>query len=146
MGSEMNRRDLVKRSTALGLVALPSAGLLSACASSGGDSSSTATTSAASTDPNNPFGVKDADPLDIVIFDGGYGSAYATKLASLYQTKHAGSKASVLPTQDIAGKLQPRFNAGNPPDVVDDSGAQQIKLDVLQKSAQLTDLTPLLDA
>lgn len=145
MGSEMNRRDLVKRSAALGLVAIPSAGVLSACASSGG-SSSTATTSAASTDPSNPFGVKDADPLDIVIFDGGYGHAYATSLASLYQTKHTGSKASVLPTQDIAGKLQPRFNAGNPPDVVDDSGAQQIKLDVLQKSNQLTDLTVLLDA
>jgi N-acetylglucosamine transport system substrate-binding protein len=148
MGSEFNRRDLVKRSAALGLVAIPSAGLLSACASSGGDSSSSTPTKSAgaSTDPKNPFGVKDSDALDIVVFDGGYGHDYATALGKLYESKHAGAKASVLPTQDITGKLQPRFNGGTPPDVIDDSGAKQIKLDVLQKSGQLTDLTPLLDA
>lgn len=147
MGSEMNRRNLVKRSAALGLVAIPSAGLLSACASSGGDdSSSTKPTKGATTDKNNPFGVTDKAGLDIVIFDGGYGHDYATALGKLYEGKHAGSKASVLPTQDITGKLQPRFNGGTPPDVVDDSGAKNIKLDVLQKSGQLTDLTQLLDA
>lgn len=149
MGSEMNRRDLVKRSAALGLVAVPTAGLLSACASSGGDDSSStpATTKPGATaDPKNPFGVKDADPLDIVIFDGGYGHDYATALGKLYESKHMGAKTSVLPTQDIAGKLQPRFNGGTPPDVIDDSGAKQIKLDVLEKSGQLTDLTQLLDA
>jgi N-acetylglucosamine transport system substrate-binding protein len=147
MGSEMNRRDLVKRSAALGLVAVPSAGLLSACASSGGssdNSTSKPTSGAASKD--NPFGVTDSAPLDIVIFDGGYGHDYATALGKLYESKHSGSKVSVTPTQDITGKLQPRFNGGNPPDVIDDSGAQQIKLDVLQKNGQLTDLTPLLDA
>ncbi|MFF7155124.1 N-acetylglucosamine/diacetylchitobiose ABC transporter substrate-binding protein [Streptomyces sp. NPDC008139] len=147
MGSEMNRRDLVKRSAALGLVAIPSAGLLSACASSGGDSSSDKPTkSATAASKDNPFGVNDSTALDIVIFDGGYGHDYATALGKLYESKHPGSKSSVLPTQDIAGKLQPRFNAGSPPDVIDDSGAQQIKLDVLQKSGQLADLTPLLDA
>lgn len=146
MGSEMNRRDLVKRSAALGLVAIPSAGLLSACASSGGDSSDKPTKSASAASKDNPFGVNDSAALDIVIFDGGYGHDYATALGKLYESKHAGSKSSVLPTQDITGKLQPRFNAGTPPDVIDDSGAQQIKLDVLQKSGQLADLTPLLDA
>ena len=146
MGSEMNRRDLVKRSAALGLVAVPTAGLLSACASSGGsDSSSTKPTKGAAS-KDNPFGVNDSAALDIVIFDGGYGHDYATALGKLYESKHSGSKASVLPTQDITGKLQPRFNGGNPPDVIDDSGAQQIKLDVLQKNGQLSDLTPLLDA
>src|SRR5215218_7430581 len=74
MGSEMNRRGLVKRSAALGLVAIPSAGLLSACASSGGDDEGTTapTTSSATTDKNNPFGVNDKTALDVVIFDGGY--------------------------------------------------------------------------
>lgn len=150
MGSEMNRRDLVKRSAALSLVAIPSAGLLSACASSGGDDdTATKPTKSAGTtaaDPNNPFGVNDSAALDIVVFDGGYGHDYAVALGKLYESKHSGAKSSVLPTQDITGKLQPRFNAGSPPDVVDDSGAQQIKLDVLQKSGQLADLTPLLDA
>ena len=147
MGSEMNRRDLVKRSAALGLVAVPSAGLLSACASSGGGSdNSTTKPSKGAASKDNPFGVNDSAPLDIVIFDGGYGHDYATALGKLYESKHSGSKVSVTPTQDITGKLQPRFNGGNPPDVIDDSGAQQIKLDVLQKNGQLSDLTPLLDA
>lgn len=148
MGSEMNRRDLVKRSAALGLVAIPSAGLLSACASSGGDDSSSdkPTKSASAASKDNPFGVNDSAALDIVIFDGGYGHDYATTLGKLYESKHSGSKSSVLATQDITGKLQPRFNGGTPPDVIDDSGAKQIKLDVLQKSGQLADLTPLLDA
>ncbi|MFD0528304.1 N-acetylglucosamine/diacetylchitobiose ABC transporter substrate-binding protein [Kitasatospora arboriphila] len=35
---------------------------------------------------------------------------------------------------------------GSPPDVIDDSGAKQMKLDVLADSGQLTDLAPLLDA
>jgi N-acetylglucosamine transport system substrate-binding protein len=143
----MNRRGLVKRSAALGLVAIPSAGLLSACASSGDDDEGSATPSKpATTDKNNPFGVTDKTALDVVIFDGGYGHDYATALGKLYETKHAGSTVDVLPTQDIAGKLTPRFNGNTPPDVVDDSGAKQIKLDVLDKASQLADLTPLLDA
>jgi len=146
MGSEMNRRDLIKRSTALGLVSIPSAGLLSACASSGGDDNGSSAPSKGTTSKTNPFGVKDSAPLDIVIFDGGYGHDYATSLGTLYQSKHSGSKANVSWTQDITGKLQPRFNGGTPPDVIDDSGAQQIKLDVLHKNGQLSDLTPLLDA
>jgi N-acetylglucosamine transport system substrate-binding protein len=145
MGSEINRRDLVKRSAVLGLVALPSAGLLSACASSGGDSNSTKPTKGA-TSKDNPFGVNDSAALDVVVFDGGYGHDYATALGKLYESKHSGSKAAVSWTQDITGKLQPRFNGGTPPDVIDDSGAKNIKLDVLQKSGQLADLTPLLDA
>lgn len=143
MGSEINRRGLIKRSAALGLLAVPSAGLLSACASSGGD----ATTEKAGTkSKGNPFGVNDSAALDIVIFKGGYGDEYAKSFAKLYESEHKGSKADVMSTQDITGKLQPRFNAGSPPDVIDDSGNQQIKLDVLYKNGQLADLTPLLDA
>ena len=60
--------------------------------------------------------------------------------------KKWGTTSAHTGTQEITGKLQPRFNGGNPPDVVDDSGAQQIKLDVLYKSGQLADLAALLDA
>jgi N-acetylglucosamine transport system substrate-binding protein len=143
VASEVNRRDLIKRVTAASLVAVPSAGLLSACASSGGGTTSDKTGAKTNT---NPFGVTDSAALDIVIFKGGYGDAYAKSFATLYESKHKGAKAAVLSTQDITGKLQPRFNAGNPPDVIDDSGAAQIKLDVLHKNGQLADLTPLLDA
>lgn len=144
MRSDVNRRDLIKRAAAVGLLAAPSAGLLSACASSGSGNDKGTTKGEKSKD--NPFGVANDAPLDVVIFKGGYGDAYAIEFEKIYKKRFSGAKVSHLGTQEITGKLQPRFNAGNPPDVVDDSGAQQIKLDVLYKSGQLTDLTPLLDA
>ncbi|MFF3944570.1 N-acetylglucosamine/diacetylchitobiose ABC transporter substrate-binding protein [Streptomyces sp. NPDC001902] len=144
MRSDVNRRDLIKRAAAVGLLAAPAAGLLSACASSG--SGNNKATEKGEKSKDNPFGVANDAPLDVVIFKGGYGDDYAKAFEKLYGKKFDGAKISHLGTQEITGKLQPRFNAGNPPDVVDDSGAQQIKLDVLYKSGQLTDLTPLLDA
>jgi N-acetylglucosamine transport system substrate-binding protein len=143
MGSDVNRRDLIKRVAAVGMVAAPTAGLLSACASSGGAGSSAPQ---GTKTKDNPFGVANDAALDVVIFKGGYGDDYAKRFEKLYKKKFSGASISHLGTQEISGKLQPRFNAGDPPDVVDDSGAQQIKLDVLYKAGQLTDLTPLLDA
>jgi N-acetylglucosamine transport system substrate-binding protein len=143
MGSEINRRDLVRRTAALGLAAVPSAGLLSACASSGGGSS---TSKPIATSADNPLGVDASKPLDVLIFKGGFGDDYAKRFEGLYTKKYPDARVSHNATQNITGLLQPRLNAGTPPDVVDDSGNQQIKLDVLQKADQLTDLTPLLDA
>jgi len=147
MGSTMEpnrltRRDLVKRAAALGAVAVPATGLLSACASSGGGTKKDTGTKSAT----NPFGVAESAPLDVVIFNGGFGDDYAKQFEKLYNKQYAKSKVSHTATQNITGLLQPRLNAGNPPDVIDDSGNQQVKLDVLQKAGQLSDLTPLLDA
>ncbi|MDI5964164.1 N-acetylglucosamine/diacetylchitobiose ABC transporter substrate-binding protein [Streptomyces sp. SL13] len=137
------RRDLIKRAAAMGAVAVPAAALLSGCAAGGSGSTKkdTGTKTAA-----NPLGVDKNAPLDVVIFDGGFGDDYARQFEKLYSKEYTGAKVSHTPTQNITGLLQPRLNAGDPPDIVDDSGNQMIKLDVLQKAGQLTDLTPLLDA
>src|SRR5947207_12019117 len=74
--STPSRRALLRNAAALGIVAVPCYSLLSACATSGGDNSgsnSGGTKSAA-----NPLGVKEDAPLDVVIFNGGYGDKYAT--------------------------------------------------------------------
>jgi hypothetical protein len=42
--------------------------------------------------------------------------------------------------------LPPRFNGGNPPDVIDNSGAKLLPVSTLATSGQLADLTPLFDA
>ncbi|MGW7408066.1 N-acetylglucosamine/diacetylchitobiose ABC transporter substrate-binding protein [Streptomyces sp. NPDC054833] len=139
----VGRRDLIKRSAALGLLTIPTAGFLSACAS-GGDSSNDGGDQG-KTSKSNPFGVKKGGKLDVVIFKGGYGDDYAKAWESDYQKK-LGITSTHTGTQEITGKLQPRFNAGNPPDIVDDSGAQQIKVDVLYKNGQLLDLAAVLDA
>ncbi|MCB5165534.1 N-acetylglucosamine/diacetylchitobiose ABC transporter substrate-binding protein [Streptomyces bambusae] len=140
----LGRRDLIKRSAALGLITVPTMGFLSACASGGGEDKPNPNTSGKA-DKNNPFGVVKGSKLDVVVFKGGYGDDYAKAWEAAFDKKW-GTTSSHLGTQEITAKLQPRFNGGNPPDVIDDSGAQQIKLDVLFKGGQLADLTPVLDA
>ncbi|GAA4764630.1 N-acetylglucosamine/diacetylchitobiose ABC transporter substrate-binding protein [Streptomyces sanyensis] len=142
-GEGFSRRNLIKRSAALGLIAVPTMGFLSACAASGSGDDQERQKGEVTKD--NPFGVAEGGTLDVVIFKGGFGDQYAIEWEKLYKDKW-GPEISHLGTQEITGKLQPRFNAGNPPDVVDNSGAQQIKLDVLHKNGQLADLTELLDA
>lgn len=140
----VDRRDLIKRSAALGLISVPTMSFLSACASGGGDDTSDNDTEG-KTSKTNPFGVKDGGKLDVVIFKGGYGDDYAKAWEASFKKKW-GVTSVHTGTQEITGKLQPRFNAGNPPDIVDDSGAQQIPIDVLYKNGQLLDLAAVLDA
>ncbi|KAB1141634.1 carbohydrate ABC transporter, N-acetylglucosamine/diacetylchitobiose-binding protein [Streptomyces luteolifulvus] len=139
----VGRRDLIKRSAALGLISVPTMSFLSACASGGGDDSTD--DSQGKTSKSNPFGVQKNSKLDVVIFKGGYGDDYAKAWETSFQKKW-GVTSTHTGTQEITGKLQPRFNAGNPPDIVDDSGAQQIPIDVLHKNGQLLDLAAVLDA
>ncbi len=140
--NRLNRRDLIKRATALGIAAVPASGLLSACAASGGGGKQQTGKKTAT----NPFGVLDNAGLEVIIFKGGFGDDYAKRFEKLYSKEFPNARVTHTPTQNITGLLQPRLNGGNPPDVVDDSGNAQIKLDVLQKAGQLADLTPLLDA
>ncbi|MFD4738716.1 N-acetylglucosamine/diacetylchitobiose ABC transporter substrate-binding protein [Streptomyces virginiae] len=143
-GEGLGRRDLIKRSAALGLITVPTMSFLSACAS-GGEENSTKGPAKAPVTKENPFGVAKGGKLDVVVFKGGFGDDYAKAWEAAFDKKW-GTTSSHLGTQEITAKLQPRFNAGNPPDVVDDSGAQQIKLDVLAKGDQLADLTAVLDS
>ncbi|WP_235215467.1 N-acetylglucosamine/diacetylchitobiose ABC transporter substrate-binding protein [Phaeacidiphilus oryzae] len=140
----LSRRRFLLGSALAAAAAAAGAGGLSGCAAGGGGGGSSSSSAAKS--KSNPFGVDSSAPLEMVIFDGGFGSDYAKHFETLYSKEFPDAKLSMTATQQITGVLQPRFNAGNPPDLVDDSGAQQIKLDVLYGNGQLADLGPLLDA
>ncbi|MFF9767595.1 N-acetylglucosamine/diacetylchitobiose ABC transporter substrate-binding protein [Streptomyces sp. NPDC053086] len=151
MGSTSNhgaegvgRRDLIKRSAALGLVATPAMGLLSACASSGGDGQKKE--KAGKKTAKNPLGVNDTAKMEFVLFDGGFGKEYAEDAVKIYQKDFPKATVKFAATQKIQSTLQPRFNQGNPPDLIDNSGAEQMDMGVLVGKNQLADLTPLLDA
>lgn len=143
----VGRRDLIKRSAALGLISVPTMSFLSACASGGSDDNGSGNKDKGKgkTSKTNPFGVEKGGKLDVVVFKGGYGDDYAKAWEAAFDKKW-GTTSAHTGTQEITGKLQPRFNGGNPPDIVDDSGAQQIKLDVLFKNGNLLDLAAVLDA
>ncbi|TVL92814.1 N-acetylglucosamine/diacetylchitobiose ABC transporter substrate-binding protein [Streptomyces sp. SAJ15] len=140
------RRQLIKRSAALGLIAAPGMGLLSACATGGGDDDADKPKQPeGKVSAKNPLGVKEGAPLEAFIFKGGLGDQYAKDAEADYkatydaEVKHTG-------TQQVGPKLQPRFAGGNPPDVIDNSGADHLDMNNLSTQGQLMDLAPLLDA
>ncbi|MEV5985445.1 N-acetylglucosamine/diacetylchitobiose ABC transporter substrate-binding protein [Streptomyces sp. NPDC052051] len=141
----VGRRDLIKRSAALGLVSVPTMSFLSACASSGGGGKDDKPKTGKKT-AKNPLGADDTGQMEFVLFDGGLGKEYAEDAVKIYQTNFPKAKTKFFPTQKIATVLQPRFNQGNPPDLIDNSGADQMDMGGLVGKKQLTDLTPLLDA
>ncbi|MEU6658454.1 N-acetylglucosamine/diacetylchitobiose ABC transporter substrate-binding protein [Streptomyces sp. NPDC046821] len=143
-GEGFDRRDLIKRSAALGLVAVPTMSFLSACASS--DSGSGDKAKKGKTSAKNPLGVNETAPLAVTIFDGGFGTKYATDANAEYKKAFPKAKVQFHATQKIQSELQPKFNGGTPPDLIDNSGAEQMDMGVLVGKKQLTDLTPLLDA
>lgn len=134
-----SRRRLLG-TTAAGLAASS----LAACATSGGDEDTEDVS--VGEDAENPFGVDPAAPLDVVIFDGGFGDQYAVEHQKLYNAKYPDAEISHLATQQISETQQPRFAQGEPADVIDNSGAQEIPIDSLINDGELAELTPLLDA
>ncbi|ONK10683.1 N-acetylglucosamine/diacetylchitobiose ABC transporter substrate-binding protein [Streptomyces sp. MP131-18] len=137
----LNRRTLIRRSAAAGLFTIPAVGALSSCASGGDDGDSVERQEA--TD-SNPFGVSPDAELEVVIFDGGFGDQYALDAEEIYQ----GSYGSVdhTKTTEIRTRLQPRMVQGDPPDVINNSGADAMDIAALLRNDQVHDLTELLDA
>ncbi|HEY5223406.1 MAG TPA: N-acetylglucosamine/diacetylchitobiose ABC transporter substrate-binding protein [Microbacteriaceae bacterium] len=119
----LQRRDFL-RGALVTAVMIPIAGTLASCAGGGGGA--TATTGGGTKSAKNPFGVKDSSTIDVVIFNGGYGYDYVTFAANIVNKNITGVKAKVAPATNIAQTLQPRFVGGNPPDLIDNSGANQI--------------------
>ncbi|MFF2407061.1 N-acetylglucosamine/diacetylchitobiose ABC transporter substrate-binding protein [Streptomyces sp. NPDC058092] len=141
----LGRRDVIKRSAALGLITVPTMSFLSACASS--DSSGDKKVEKGKTSKTNPLGVNETAPLEVVIFNGGFGEQYAIDAEKKYNAAFPKApKVKHVVTQKIATQLQPRFNGGTPPDLIDNSGAEQMDMGVLVGKKQLFDLTPLMDA
>ncbi|MGW1892800.1 N-acetylglucosamine/diacetylchitobiose ABC transporter substrate-binding protein [Streptomyces sp. NPDC002004] len=144
-GAGVGRRDLIRRSAALGLISVPAMSFLSACASGGGDDNKKVAKGKKSA--KNPLGVNETAQFEFVLFDGGFGQDYAKDAIKVYEKNFPKApKVKFTPTQKIQSTLQPRFNQGNPPDLIDNSGAEQMDMGVLVGKKQLADLTPLLDA
>ena len=137
------RRDFLRGS--LAAAALAATGSLTACATSG-TSSNTASSSAPAeqVSDTNPFGVESGSTVDAVIFNGGYGIDYAEFAGQQVGAKQSGVTVKVTPTTKVAQTLQPRFVAGDPPDVIDNSGADQIGINSIRD--QLVELNDVIEA
>ncbi|MQA24067.1 MAG: carbohydrate ABC transporter, N-acetylglucosamine/diacetylchitobiose-binding protein [Micromonosporaceae bacterium] len=140
----MSRRGLLQRAAIAGLVVSPAGGLLAGCATAGGENEEA---ERGKKSAKNPLGVKEDAPLEVVIFNGGFTDKYATDIHEpLYEKAFPKAKIKHSKTEEIAKALQSRFVSGSPPDVVNNSGANQMDPGKLVSEGQLLDLTELFDA
>ncbi|WP_243064046.1 N-acetylglucosamine/diacetylchitobiose ABC transporter substrate-binding protein [Humibacter sp. RRB41] len=129
----LDRRNFLRGAFAAA-VAIPITVSLASCSSgSGGGTSGGGTKSA-----TNPFGIKESSSIEAVIFNGGYGYDYVTFAAKIVDKKWK-TTSKVTPQTNIAQSLQPRFVGGNPPDLIDNSGANQIGFNTILKSLETLD-------
>ena len=134
----MERRNFLRGALAAAVL-VPLGGTLASCAAGGGGGAGTGTKT-----KTNPFGMADSSTVDAVIFKGGYGIAYAQYAGKQEEKLQDGSTVKVTAQTNIAQTLQPRFVAGNPPDVIDNSGANLIGINTIR--AQLEDLTDVIES
>jgi N-acetylglucosamine transport system substrate-binding protein len=125
----LDRRTFLK-GTAAAAAAVPFSGLLNS--------------TAFAQDAANPFGVAEGSTVDAVIFKGGYGIDYVEFAQNIMKTNHPSLTINVAPSTQIATELQPRFLGGNPPDLIDNSGADAIGFAAILD--QLEDMNSVLDA
>ncbi|MET0784016.1 MAG: N-acetylglucosamine/diacetylchitobiose ABC transporter substrate-binding protein, partial [Leifsonia flava] len=136
---ELDRRNVLRGAVAAAIL-IPLGTTLASCATGG----PTTTAPGGTVSATNPFGMADKSTVDAVIFDGGYGVDYVEYAAKILEKNHEGSTAKVASSTQIAQELQPRFVGGNPPDLVDNSGAQAIGFNTILD--QLEDLADVIDA
>lgn len=93
----------------------------------------------------NPFKLANTN-VDGVFFAGGYGDDYIKYAASMMEKAYPGMKVGVQSGQRIGDILRPRFVGGNPPDVIDNSGAGNLDMAALVADGQVADLAELMNA
>ena len=141
--ASISRRSLL-RGAALAAVMVPLGVSLASCAAPGGGSGGG--TGGGTKSADNPFGVAANSKVDAVIFDGGYGVDYVENSGKIMSAnkKLDGVSVKVSSSTKIAQELQPRFVGGNPPDLIDNSGANQIGWNTILD--QLETLDEVLDS
>ncbi|MDR3070781.1 MAG: N-acetylglucosamine/diacetylchitobiose ABC transporter substrate-binding protein [Propionibacteriaceae bacterium] len=117
----ISRRRIVAAAMA-GTLALA----LVACAQPSPPPSTASSASAPGTDANNPFGVAPGSSVEVYGFDGGFGTEWLSFAAAAAQKNLSDVTFTVTPTTKLMTELQPRFVAKNPPDVIDNTGADAI--------------------
>ncbi|WP_018251473.1 N-acetylglucosamine/diacetylchitobiose ABC transporter substrate-binding protein [Salinispora mooreana] len=139
---DLNRRALLRRAAAAGLLTIPAAGLLSACA---GSEPAQEQSSDAEKSKDNPFGVRDGSSVRVVIFNGGLGDQWAKEDEAIFKAKRPNVTVNMSSTQKIKTEEQPKM-ATRPSDVVMNSGADLMDISTLVNEGAIEPLEDLLAA
>jgi N-acetylglucosamine transport system substrate-binding protein len=142
--TNLTRRAVFGKAATVALLATPAAGLLSGCMG-GGDDPQDQAEGTKSTE--NPLGVKEDAALEVVIFNGGLGTKYATEVhIPSYKKKFPKAEVKFSQSEEIATVLQPRFTSNTPPDMVNNAGSKLMDMGALVQAGQVSDLTELFEA
>jgi len=143
--AQMDRRSFLRGSLATAAL-VPLAGTLASCSGSAPSSGGGGGGGGGTKSATNPFGLAKGSSVEAVIFNGGYGFDYVKFAAEQVglQKDFADVTIKVSPSTQIAQQLQPRFVGGNPPDLIDNSGANAIGFNTIQQ--QLETLDDVFDA
>ena len=139
MNKGISRRDFLKSSSALAAGALASQVGPLALAQDGLPFD-------VAPEAMNPLGLAPGANVEGIFFEGGFGRSYIDNAADYFRALHPENEMTVEGIQQVSEILRPRFIAGNPPDVIDNSGAFHIPMDSLVADEQLADLAPLMEA
>ena len=140
---DLDRRTLLRRAAAAGLLVTPAVGLLSACA--GSTPSQNNDDNAGQKSNDNPFGVQENSAVKVVIFNGGLGDAWAKEDQAVFTAKHPSVTVNMSSTQKIKTEEQPKM-ATQPSDVIMNSGADMMDLSTLVNEGAIEPLDDLLAA
>ncbi|MGH2458844.1 MAG: N-acetylglucosamine/diacetylchitobiose ABC transporter substrate-binding protein [Chloroflexota bacterium] len=94
----------------------------------------------------DPLKVEANANVDAEYFSGGYGTDFLSYLDGLFLSLHPGTKVNGHFIQREQEQLQPRFVAGNPPDVIYNGGAGDLSVSALVTDGQLLDLASVMSA
>ncbi|TDE09460.1 N-acetylglucosamine/diacetylchitobiose ABC transporter substrate-binding protein [Jiangella asiatica] len=143
-----DRRTFLQRVALTGVALGPGGAFLASCATGGGDDDDEAEEApSGDVSEDNPLGIPEDQPLEIYIFDGGFGDEYATEIHQpIFSERWPNVTIEHHAAVDIAGELQARFVAGDPPDFVNNSGDGQMDPGQLISDGLLYDLSELFDA
>jgi N-acetylglucosamine transport system substrate-binding protein len=121
-------KERVLRVTAGAAGAALAMGVLISCANPSTTEESETPAGNAEVTTDNPFGLEAGSTIDAVVFSGGYKSDYVDFAGEVLKEKFPDVTVNVTATTEINAEMQPRFVGGNPPDLLDNQGAQMIPL------------------
>lgn len=127
---KVDRRVVLQASAAAGIS-------LAGLASTGGSFGTLAQ------DTGNPLGVDGTKPLDFLMWKAGWGDEYALNALDLYREAFPDADIKYEAVSRVQEAAQPRFVAGEPPDVIE---ATALDKPSLVSNDQLTAVTDLLAA
>ncbi|MGW2205256.1 N-acetylglucosamine/diacetylchitobiose ABC transporter substrate-binding protein [Streptomyces sp. NPDC001774] len=140
-----DRRAVLRGAMAVGTT-LAAGASLGGCAMGGGGSDAAPRTAEGEKTADNPLGVKNGSTVELVWFKGGNPSYLPDSVDPLFRKKYPEVTLKRGATERMSQTLQPRFVGGNPPDYVDNVGADSLDLGALIQGGQVLDLTELYEA